>query len=395
MELNPKQQTIELIRASQRILLLTHHEPDGDAIGSLLAFALVLQKMGKDVTASYSGLLSSAFSFLPLGIATQNPTFSKDFIINLNISKTKVDRISYNEAEPGSGKLSLILTPESGRFTPSDISFSEGRVKYDLICILDAAGLDRVGDIYEKNKEIFNEAPVINIDHHATNDSFGKVNLIDTNATSAAEILVSLIESLSREKNLIDPVIATCLLTGLIYDTDSFQNDNTTPKSFTVAAQLVAAGAKQQDIIRNLYMNKSFAVLRVWGKILSNLTEETAGFVWSKISQKDFKECNADSTSTTGINNELLRTVPNVYFSLLLTEKEDGYLSGSLRSARNDYDVTKIAKLFGGGGHSKAAGFQLKGNNFDLLANEAVTKIKNFCLDTRKNDNENKTVKEI
>ncbi|MFA6423108.1 MAG: bifunctional oligoribonuclease/PAP phosphatase NrnA [Patescibacteria group bacterium] len=381
--LNTKQQVSELIKHSQKILILTHTDPDGDAIGSLLALTLILKQMGKDVTAAYGGLLSPAYSYLPLTHVTNNFVVNKDFIIKIDTENTKIDRISYRESEEKKDQLNLVITPTQGRFEAKNISFEEGKAKYDLICLLDCSEESRTGAIYRENPELFEETPIVNIDHHLTNTHFGKANLHDLNATSTCEILVSLAESLSREKNLVNAEIATCLLTGLITDTDSFQNDNTTPKSFTVAAQLVAAGADQQKIIQKVYMSKSFPVLKVWGKILSSLTEEEENFVWAKINQIELKECGADSTAVEGVNNELLRTVPESDFSLLLTEREDQKVYGSLRSINKSFNVSEVAKIFNGGGHAVASGFHID-KPFNQACEEAISSIKEYLVKLKK-----------
>jgi phosphoesterase RecJ-like protein len=253
MELTPKQQIIELLKAAQKILILSHINPDGDALGSMLALLLVLKKIGKDVTAVTAENMPENLQYLPAKDQLA-PNFSgtKDFIIAINTSKVQVEKLSYKNL-PDENKLNVVITPLSGSFKPEDVTFSFGAYKYDLIIVLDSPDLERLGPIYDANTELFYETPVVNIDHHAGNDYFGKVNWVDLTATSTAEILVALIESLAREKPLIDTDIATALLTGIIVDTGSFQNANTTPKSFTVAAQLVAAGAHQQEIIKWLF----------------------------------------------------------------------------------------------------------------------------------------------
>lgn len=378
MELSPKQQTVELIKSAQNILLLTHQNPDGDALGSLLALQMVLTKLGKEAIAVATNPVPTMYQFLPGKEALKMDfTGTKDFVITVNTSKTKVDKLGYKNL-PEENKLNIIITPISGTFTSEDVTCTAGSFKYDLIFVLDSPDLERIGKLYDDNSELFYETPVINIDHHAGNDYFGKVNWVDLTATSTAEILVALIESLSREKPLLDIDTATALLTGIIVDTGSFQNANTTPKSFTVAAQLVAAGAKQQEIIRYVFKTKTLATLKLWGRILSNVTEEPASrFVWSKINKADFIAAGADETASSGIIDELLKTAPNIDFALLLSEKMDG-LHGSMRAAQTGIDVSAIAKIFSGGGHQAAAAFHLDGRNLVDAQDEILSKIRAF-----------------
>ena len=378
MELTPKQQTIELVRAAQRVLILSHVNPDGDALGSMIALTLVLKKLGKEVTAVTSDVLPENLQFLP-SKENLTSTFSgtKDFIISVNTSKIKVDKLGYKN-NPEENKLNIIITPQTGLFKPEDVTFSFGQYKYDLIVVLDSPDFERLGPIYDKNTELFYETPVVNIDHHPGNDYFGKVNWVDLTATSTAEILVALVESLGREKPLLDTDVATALLTGIIVDTGSFQNANTTPKSFTVAAQLVAAGARQQEIIKWIFKTKTLSTLKLWGRVLENVREEAPSrFIWSAVKRQDFADAAADDSATSGVLDELLKTAPNIDFALLLSEKNDG-LHGSFRSAKAGVDVSAIARLFGGGGHEAAAAFNLVGESLNSRGTEVIQKIRDW-----------------
>lgn len=378
MELTPKQQTTEQIKAAQKILLLSHTNPDGDALGSLLALYLVLKQLEKDVTAVVPDQISAPLKFLP-GVEEILKNFSsaKDFIITIDTSRVKVDRLGYKHL-PEENKLNIVITPAGGAFEGKNVTFSSGAAKYDLIIVLDSPDLERLGPLYENQSELFYEAPVINIDHHAGNDFFGKINWVDLTATSTAEILVSLVESLSREKNLLNEDIATALLAGIITDTGSFQNVNTTPKSLTVAAQLVAAGGRQQEIIRHLFKTKLLSTLKLWGRILAKVqAENELRFVWSKIGLSDFIETGADEGETTGIIDELLKSAPDIDFALLLVERQDG-VHGSLRAVSPGTDVSQIARLFGGGGHEAAAAFQLYGVTLAEKEDEILSKARAF-----------------
>jgi phosphoesterase RecJ-like protein len=272
--------------------------------------------------------------------------------------------------------LDIIVTPKDGRFDPKMVSFPSGGFNYEAIIVLDSPDLERLGPVYENNTEVFYEIPVINIDHHAGNNHFGKINLVDLTSTSTAEILVSILESLTGDAKFITEEIATSLLTGIIADTNSFQNANTTPKSLTVAAQLVAAGGRQQDIIKSIYKTKPLSTLRLWGRALSNLHDEKEYcFVWSELYKNDFLEVGASENESGGVIDELLKTASGADFALLLSEK-NGDVHGSLRSTNPATDVTEIAKLFDGGGHPMAAAFQMPGTTLSESSNMIIQRIR-------------------
>lgn len=376
MELTPKQQVVDILRNQKKFLLLTHKNPDGDALGSVLALYLTLKRLGKEVIVASSDGVPKVFSFLPeANVISENFSGARDFVISVDTNEIGADKIMYKVKD---NHLEIIITPKNGQFKPELVSFPKGGFTFDAVIVLDSPDLDRIGSLYEKNSDVFFEVPVVNIDHHPGNDHFGKINYIDLTATSTAEILVSVIEALTGDPKFFDEHIATALLTGIITDTNSFQNTNTTPKSLTVAAQLVALGARQQEIIKNIYKTRPLSTLRLWGRALSNLHDEKDyNFVWSKIYKKDYLEVGASEDESGGLIDELLKTASGIDFALLLIEK-NGDVHGSLRSANNTKDVCQIAKLFNGGGHSVAAAFQISNSSLMQASDMIISKIRKF-----------------
>jgi len=375
VELSPKQQIVEAIKSSENILLLTHKNPDGDAVGSLVAFTLALEKIGKKTFAVCSDKPSPVFSYLPIEKINSELSGRRDFIISLDVSSVPAEKFLYKVED---NKINFIITPKEGEFTEEMVSYPGGKFKFDLVIILDCPDEERLGQLYESNSDLFYETPIINIDHHAGNDHFGKINLVDLTATSTCEILVSVFESLSKDTSLLTTEIATALLTGIITDTNSFQNQNTTPKSLTVAAQLVAANASQQEIIKRIYKTRSLSTLRLWGKVLTNIRDEmNYRFVWSQIQKSDFVVTQSTPNDADGVIDELLKTATGVDFVLLLTEKDDG-IHGSLRSVSKGVDVSAVAKLFSGGGHAMAAGFEIKYGDPSNSPEGIINKIRDY-----------------
>lgn len=380
MELTPKQQTIELVRQANNILLLTHKNPDGDSLGSILALTMALKKLDKNPTAVVIDPVPAFLSFLPnKEMLDKKIDYNSDLILHLDVSKVQIGNLGYKQLTDQQ-KVAIVITPKSGKFEKDDISFPEQKPNYDLVIVLDTPDLARLGSVADNFADIFYEMPVINIDHHPGNDYFGKVNWIDLTATSTAEILVALLESLGQGKSLLDPDIATCLLTGITTDTASFQNANTTPKSFTVAAQLVAAGARQQEIVRHIYKTKPLSTLKLWGLALSHIVEnKDYSFVYSTLSKEDFSSAGAAEHESSGVIDDLIKSADNSRFVMLLSEKRGG-LHASLRSIEKGTDLTQIAHLFGGGGHDLAAAFEIPGgtikNNLPGILEKISTHLK-------------------
>lgn len=386
MELSPKQQAVELLKGAQRVLVVAHQNPDGDAIGSTLALTLALSKLGMEVTAAISDVIPSIFEYLPrLDTISRQISGGKEFSISIDIKDTVIDKLGYktNQEE---NKLNIIITTKQGTIEPSQVNIGVSSSPYDVIVVLDTTDLDRLGQIYDQDPDLFFNVPVVNIDHHPSNEYFGKINWIDVTATSTSEMLVSLIEAVGSSMaqgaksavELIDGDIATALLTGITTDTGSFQNANTTPKSLTVAAQLVANGARQQEIIRHVFKTKSLSTLRLWGKALTKIqVVPEANFIYSTLLNSDFNDAKAMEEESSGVIDELMKSASGIDFALLVVERSGG-VHGSLRAAQKGIDVSVIARIFGGGGHDMAAAFHLENTNIDREINRIVSKIKEY-----------------
>lgn len=247
-DLTPKQQTSEAIRQADTILITTGQHPSVDQVTAVLALSAVLRKFGKKVSVVISDSLPTQVHFLDSSMVSQSLSGLRDFIVKVDLKKAEVDKLRY---EVQDGKLNVFITPFQGGFDQSDVSFDYGDYHFDLAIVLGVPTHARIDRVYADNQSLFNTIPVLNLDYHRSNENFGAVNLIESTASSLCEILVALSESL--QTGLIDADIATIMLTGLISSTDRFTASHTTAKSMTVAAQLMAAGARQQSIIKGLY----------------------------------------------------------------------------------------------------------------------------------------------
>ncbi|MBN2087393.1 bifunctional oligoribonuclease/PAP phosphatase NrnA [Candidatus Peregrinibacteria bacterium] len=380
MEPNTTDQILNLIEKSQNILLLTHARADCDGLGAMLATYIVLNQLGKNVTAVTNDPTPENLAFLPsISIVQNSMSSSKDFVISLDISKVPLNKIKYNME---GGRVNIIITPKGGIYTKEDVSFNEGQNNYDLIIVLDAGNLEHLGPIYDQNSELFFETPIINIDHHSSNTDFGQVNMVDMVAASTTEVLFHVIKEMEKkyDKKFINEDIATLLLAGIITDTGSFQHANTSPKSMEVAAQLLDFGARQQEIIKNIYKTKKLSTLKLWGIVLSKVqVDPEYRMVWSTISKEDLAEADAESNESESIIDDLLTNAPGAEVIMLIKYNEEGYVSVSMRSTSNAIDVGKICADMGGGGHVRAAGYKIRdGKSFEQVVSEALSKVREY-----------------
>lgn len=376
MALNQLQlQVVQLLKNSEKILILPSSPPDGDSIGSALALFHVLKKMGKEATVVCSDPIPDVYGFLPTANAIDNQlATSNDFIVTLDCSKAKIDTIKTDVED---NKVNIIITPKKGALSEKEVSFNYGPSKYDLIVVVDAGDLSQLGKLYENNAGLFTQLPVINIDHHISNNQFGKINYVDIMASSTTELIVPIVEALGTE--FIDEDIATLLLAGIITDTGSFQNANTSPKAFASAAHLLSYGARQQEIIQHIYKTKNLTMLKLWGRVLTKIQfDPLYRIVWSTISQSDFKSTQSSQDETGDIIDELMTNAPGADVVLLIKERNDGLISCSVRTTSQAIDASALAENFDGGGHVQAAGFKIRSNDLEKTEKEIIKKVREF-----------------
>jgi bifunctional oligoribonuclease and PAP phosphatase NrnA len=299
------QAVADAIRSHDRFLVTTHENPDGDALGSLLAAKLALDALGKDAVMYLSGEapLPREYAWMPLG--------------NLR------------------------------RSVPDDAATR-------VLLALDCANESRLGP----DLEVLHSAPlVVNVDHHHDNSRFGAVNLVVADASSTGEIVRDLLDELGVE---LTPDIAEALYIALVTDTGRFQYTNTTPKALRLAAELVEAGADVHKIFQDVYESVQFAKLKLLARALERAEIYEGGrLVISYLLRGDFAEVGAAEPYSEGII-DYLRTVEGADMAALIREPPRGDPSRrvSLRASTDELDVSKIARASGaGGGHRQAAGF--------------------------------------
>lgn len=364
---------ISAIESASNILILPSSPPDGDSIGSALALFLAMQKLGKKATVVAADPVPDAYRFLPDSQSIESEyNFGRDFVVTVDISKAGFKELNYEVKDQ---KVNIIITPQTGSLRPEDLLINQASNKFDLIITVDTAEVKQLGPVYEANQELFANVMTINIDHHPSNTNFAKLNLVDPEKAATTLMLTELFNQLSP--GLIDADIATLLLAGIITDTGSFQNANTSPEAFDTAAALISLGARQQEIIHHVYKTKELHTLRLWGRVLSNIqTDYTYKLVWSEVTQKDFLETGSKESDIGDIIDELLSNAPEAEVVVLFKELANGVTHLSLRSTRDEVNVSLIAQHFGGGGHKRAAGANIKNPDFAAVVSEVLNYIR-------------------
>jgi phosphoesterase RecJ-like protein len=299
-----------LIEKAQKVLCISHKRPDGDTLGASTALYLAMKQLGKTAHMACVDDIPDRYHFLADG-----------------------------------GK------------TIKEFNFRD----YDLIFVSDAGAsyMTRYQEIYP---EIFKGAvPVVNLDHHASNDNFGTLNIVDISSASTTILIYKLFQFIAPQLRLrISPDMATALLCGIYNDTGSLMHSNTTLEVFEISGKLVELGGRFQVVAKNLFRTSPISTLKLWGKVLENVSVNNEGVTISVVTKKDFDEVGATSEELAGVV-DYLNSVPGSKFTVLLNEDEKGNVKGSLRTSRYDVDLSKLAGEFGGGGHKKASGFTMPG----------------------------------
>ncbi len=299
------EQIHNLIKGVNKITLVSHPSPDGDTLGAAMAFAEYLQTLGKEVRVFCVSPVPEKFSFLN------------------NIHLVSMDPVVFADM--------------------------------DTVTVLDCGDL-RFAGVVEILKD--HAATIINIDHHATNEKYGHLNMVMVDAASTTEVVYNFFKANNIR---ITPTMATSLLTGLITDTDNFSNSATSYTSLTASSELLRLGANWTIIHHSLVQNKSIAILKLWGLILSRLTKkENSDMAYTYLTMKDLAEYGINDDDVEGISN-FLNKLDGAKISLFIKETADGKIKGSFRTTSDDIDVSALAKKMGGGGHKKAAGFTTDG----------------------------------
>lgn len=293
------------ISSSESLALACHVGPDGDALGSMLGLGLAARNAGKSVLAS----------------------FGSPFTVPPNLA-----------------------------FLPTDLLVPPGQLpdEPETMVVFDAGSADRLGELAVKAGAA---GTLVVLDHHVTNEGFGDVAVIDENAAATGEIVFDILVELDWE---ITPEIAQCLHTALVTDTGRFLYANTTPRTLTIASQLLAAGAVPPEIGRHVYEETPFGYLKAAGAALSRAElDEDRSMVSTVISQDDLKAAGIDWGDIDPLI-DTLRLATEADVAVLAKVHADGRVKVSLRS-RGETDVGSLAAAMGGGGHRLAAGFTFEG----------------------------------
>jgi phosphoesterase RecJ-like protein len=289
----------ERLEQSKNVVIASHIRPDGDAIGSLLGLGLALRDAGKSVQMVLVDGVAASFRHLE-------------------------------------GSELIVKTPTG---------------EHDTFVTVDAADFKRVGKAFENFGQ-----PDINIDHHKTNEKFGKLNLIEAEEVATAAILARYLPQWGYK---ITKPIAAALLTGIVTDTLGFRTSSTNPSALRLSAMLMETGVDMTDLYMKALVKKTFPAARYWGAGLSHL-EQKNGIVWATLTLDDRKKSGYGGNDDADLIN-LISAIEGSKVGMIFVEQSDNHVKVSWRALESGIDVSPVAKHFSGGGHAAAAGADIPG----------------------------------
>jgi len=313
----------ETIKGHHKFLVTSHVNPDGDAIGSELAFFCLLEKLGKEVRIVNEGHTPALYHFLPRA----------------------------GLVEKGEDSLSSILAAPD----------------FEVAFVLECPSILRAGKI----ARLLGDKTVINIDHHSDNERFGTINWVDSNVAATGEMIYELFNRLNCD---VDKESALYLYTAILTDTGSFRYPNTRPRTHLIVAELMKRGVNPAWVSEHLYEVFPSSAIKLLSLALSTIELSEDGKVaWILVTRDMLKETGSELEESDGFVN-YPRSVKGVKAALIFKELEAGLVKVSFRS-KGEVKVGEIARFFGGGGHPQASGCTLKGE-LDRVVEKVVKKVK-------------------
>lgn len=320
MNYEKSKKILKKVEKAKKILLNVHRSPDPDTVGCALSMMQVLKNMHKEVKVICPDDVKEEYGFLP--------------------GSEKIEKVNFMNFE---------------------------YKDYDLFIIMDSGSWSLVSK--NINTPIF-DMDIVCIDHHKTNERFGKINLIEPEISSCAELLYLVFEDWDAK---ITKDIATTLLTGILGDTGVFRYPSVTSQTFRVAEKLMKKGADKNMLIFNIFSSIDMDILKFWAEILKRFKIDKKGkFVWAAIPHSVARKFDDPKGGKETAASAFGQSVAGTDFSIIMVEEREGMLAISLRS-RSNFDVSLLAEKLGGGGHKAAAGAKVDGMSFDDAVKHVLT----------------------
>ncbi|HBE90478.1 MAG TPA: hypothetical protein DDW41_04690 [Candidatus Andersenbacteria bacterium] len=322
MSLSEIQQANTILNRASNVLLTVPVKSSLDAIASMIALFLTLQQSSQEPDNRIIDQVSvthvpTSLQFLAGSSQVKTePTQQPELVIDM-VGPHIIKNIQQQELNGGT-RLHITF-PADTAISKDQLETTVRLLPYDAIIVIGASDLEELGPTFTKHADFFYNTPLINIDHRASNEQFGTVNLVDITTGSCAEVVFDFISA--RSPQLLNQDVATALYTGIVSGTDSFQKPSTTPRSFQVAANLFELHAKRELVIQYLVKTKPLKLIKLAGSIYAHLRfEEQVQLYWTILEKNDFTESGASSADVAAVMQELSNNIAGFNAAFLLYE---------------------------------------------------------------------------
>lgn len=332
------QQIAQRLQEAEHILLAFPYASDlkesGDSLGSALALYGYLQKLGKRAELAAAGFdPQGRLKFLPQAQAVQSILKRPPhYTLRVKTAPAQFKEFSYAMKESG---LEIYLTPEQEQsvLRPEDLELTRGQYKYDTIVTLNTPDLAALGQLFEAHAELFYRTPIINLDHHSSNEQYGQINYVNINAAATGELLTEMLQTIGHP--LLDADMATNLFAAIFLKTHGFKNPTITPNTLKLAAELLGLGARREELMQQVYRSRSLSALKLWGKALAHLKHDPeTRLTWSTLTEREILESSGALEDLPEVIEELIFTSPEALITALLYEESAGRICVLLASKK-------------------------------------------------------------
>jgi len=346
-------QATEAVRRARRTLIVAPENSTADRLAAMSALLAYLRANGIEADAYSPNLnIEKLPAYLPMKeFLLPKLTAMRDFRISLKVDKIPVGELAYDVKDGG---LDIVLTPKHGEWTAHDVSFHQGEDRYDLIITLGCYDRNMLAEAFPNHADFIYRTPVINIDHDAKNEHWGAINLVDMTAGSVTEVLLGWFTDWNEQK--IDDKIATALIAGMIWKTQSFKSASVTPKTLERASKLVSLGADRESVVHQLWRTRSVSTLKLWGRALMRLEQDTANeMVWTSLSKQDILETGTTEAKLDELVQELIAYAPDAKLVAIFVEHDENTTRAAL-FAEAPHDAKILGRALGFDGTREKSG---------------------------------------
>jgi nanoRNase/pAp phosphatase (c-di-AMP/oligoRNAs hydrolase) len=308
----------ELLQRGRRVAIVLRQKPSADSLATALGWQVLLQQTNHEVSVVTADGMLEQLKFLPGSNDVQTTIAAVPLIVELDTKDATVGKVRYEVAD---NKLQIFVQPKSGSLENATVTTHPGETPFDLILSIGAPTRESWGSLFDQHRDLFLHAPTVTLDNHPGHQRYGQLNLVDVASPSLAGLSYQIWHEHQPDDSWMTTAVATCWYTGLVAATKKFSSPQVTPQLLNLAGLLLALGAQRDDIMANLYKNRSVANVRLWGMALATLVwEESLALAWCTITRSHVLQSGGNDSDLEYLVQEVAATSPQADVAILFYE---------------------------------------------------------------------------